>query len=77
MSILSYFKRKPTTDGLPDPTGNLSNSMDPRSISLANREVESVRRESSSSCRKKRGPYNQYVYYNIIISVLLEYNFKL
>ena len=53
MSILQYFARK---GGLPDPQGELSSTLPPSAIAMANSEIE-----KSNSCQsRKRGPYVQY-----------------
>ena len=62
MSILKYFKRN--KEGLPDPRGDLSLSISPRTIALANREVEVEQKKP-----KKHGQYSQYSEPSVIIVV--------
>lgn len=62
MSILKYFKRN--KEGLPDPRGDLSLSISPRAIALANREVEVEQKKP-----KKRGQYFRYSELSVIIVV--------
>ena len=51
LSLLKYFKRKE----LPDPDGPLSESVHPRAINSANREVLEEMKKMKNP--KKRGPY--------------------
>ena len=51
MSLRKYFKAK---DGLPSPSGSLSNIMILRAVALANKEVDKVMGEAKK--QKKRGP---------------------
>ncbi len=53
-SITQYFQRK---DGLPDPTGDLSSSLPPRAIVLANSEN---RKSSHAASPQIRGAYHRY-----------------
>ena len=62
MSILKYFKRN--KEGLPDPRGDLSLSISPRAIALANRKVEVEQKKP-----KKRGQYFWYSELSVIIVV--------
>ena len=56
MSLQKYFKAK---DGLPSPSGSLSNIMTLRAVALANKEVDKVMVEAKK--QKKRGPYMKYI----------------
>ena len=56
MSLWKYFKAK---DGLPSPSGSLSNIMTLRVVALANKEVDKVMGEAKK--QKKRGPYMKYI----------------
>ncbi len=56
MTLLRYLKQK---DGLPDPRGPLSTSIQSRVIARANREVEAELVEISKSKEKKRGAYRR------------------
>ena len=40
---ITFFKYLKTTDGLPDPKGSLSSSMQPQAIAQANKEVRVAR----------------------------------
>ena len=53
MSLQKYFKAK---DGLPSPSGSLSNIMTLRAVALANKEVMVEAKK-----QKKRGPYMKYI----------------
>ena len=55
MSLRKYFKVK---DGLPSPSGSLSNIMTLRAVALANKEVDKVMGEAKK--QKKCGPYMKY-----------------
>ena len=55
-SIRDYFHLK---DGLPDPRGSLSSRLPSQAIALANKEVESVLRETGKSEKRQRGKYNR------------------
>jgi predicted RNA-binding protein YlxR (DUF448 family) len=50
MSLLNYFQ---PVNGLPDPKGELSESISPEAIALANREVKKALSEKT----KRRGSY--------------------
>ena len=56
MSLGKYFKAK---DGLPSPSGSLSNIITLRAVVLANKEVDKVMAEAKK--QKKRGPYMKYI----------------
>ena len=56
MSLQKYFKAK---DGLPSPSGSLSNIMTLRAVALANKEVDKVMVEAKK--QKKRGRYMKYI----------------
>ena len=56
MSLRKYFKAK---DGLPSPSGSLSNIMTLRAVALANKEVGKVMGEAKK--QKKCGQYMKYI----------------
>ena len=58
MSILKYFNRTPAIvqdQGLPEPTSSLSNFVPPKTIELANTEVEKVKNKGPQGARS--APY--------------------